>query len=153
MRAGVLFVTIGALLTLSIAGAGAAPGGLDPSFGTNGITQSDFGTDDIAYSVVVRKDGKIIAGGDANGGADFALTKNNSNGIESSKKIFDFGGSDEEFRALATTNNITYAAGWTNVGGNYDFALVKFDKGLDLDKNFGTNGIATTDFEIGRAHV
>ena len=151
MRAGVLLVTVAALLTLCVSGAQAAPGDLDPSFGTNGITQSNFGSDDIAYSVVVRKDGKIIVGGDANDGADFALTKNDAKGIEHSQKIFDLGGSDEEIRALATDGkNATYAAGWTNAGGNYDFALVKYTKGLDLVKSFGINGIATTDFAGGR---
>jgi len=151
MRAGVLLVTVAALLALCVTGAQAASGDLDPSFGTNGITQSNFGSDDIAYSVVVRKDGKIIVGGDANDGADFALTKNDAKGIEHSQKILDLGGGDEEIRALATDGkNATYAAGWTNAGGNYDFALVKYTKGLDLVKSFGSNGIATTDFAGGR---
>jgi uncharacterized delta-60 repeat protein len=151
MRAGVLSIAVAAALTVGLAGAQAVPGQLDTSFGTNGITESNFGSDDIAYSVVVRKDGKIIVGGDANDGADFALTKNDANGIEHSQKITDLGGTDEEIRALDTDGkNATYAAGWTNAGGNYDFALVKYTKGLDLDKSFGTNGVVTTDFAGGR---
>jgi uncharacterized delta-60 repeat protein len=152
VRAGVVLFVTGALL-LGVAGAQAAVGDLDTSFGSTGpgYTESDFGgMDDIAYDVVVRKDGKIIVGGDTGGGSDWALTKNDPNGIERSKKTVDLGGSDEEIRALATTNNITYAAGWTNAAGNYDFALAKYDKGLGLDKSFGTNGIARTDFAGGR---
>ena len=106
------------------------------------------GTNDIAYSVVVRKDGKIIVGGDANDGADFALTKNDAKGIEHSQKILDLGGSDEEIRALATDGkNATYAAGWTNAGGNYDIRARDVDEGPSMPRSSrsSSNGIARTD--------
>ena len=151
MRVGVVVLAVSAALVLGAAGAQAAPGQIDPSFGTNGITQTDFGAaDDVAYGVVVRKDEKIIVGGSTGDGSDWALTKNTANGSEKSQKIFDLGGDDEKIRALVTADNITYAAGWTNAGGNYDFALAKYDKGVSLVKSFGTNGIVTTDFSGGR---
>lgn len=51
----------------------AAPGDLDPTFGSNGVVISSFGSNDsaLATSMVLQPDGKIVVGGFAK--ADFVL--------------------------------------------------------------------------------
>lgn len=60
-----------------------ANGSLDPTFDLEGILLTDFGghsVDEIAASVVIQPDGKILAGGgSASSGVDFALARFNAN--------------------------------------------------------------------------
>jgi uncharacterized delta-60 repeat protein len=59
-------------------------GALDNTFGTNGIVTSDLqlGSDDVAYSVALQADGKIVVGGYSDDGSnkDAALVRYNTNG-------------------------------------------------------------------------
>jgi uncharacterized delta-60 repeat protein len=43
--------------------AAAAPGDLDPSFGTSGKTTLDYGNNEAAFSLRVQSDGKLVLGG------------------------------------------------------------------------------------------
>ena len=60
-------------------------GSMDTTFGTNGVvTTNFFGQNDVATSVVIQPDGKMVAAGYAqnasNKGYDFALVRYNING-------------------------------------------------------------------------
>src|SRR5215204_4413399 len=63
----------------------AAPGDLDPSFGTDGKLTTDFGANtDYGQAVAVQDDGKIVVAGYASiftaTGTDFAIARYNPNG-------------------------------------------------------------------------
>jgi uncharacterized delta-60 repeat protein len=71
---------IAVISLLVAAGAYAAPGDLDPSFGGDGKVTTNFRIDAFsseAYGVAVQSDGKIIAGG---GYGSFALVRYNTDG-------------------------------------------------------------------------
>src|SRR5436190_21523775 len=89
-----LLAVVGAMAVA--APASAAPGGLDPSFGTGGAVFTDFPPDasgssqDIANAVLVLPSGKVLAAGRTGPGpgfpkrtnaiGDFALAQYNANG-------------------------------------------------------------------------
>lgn len=60
-------------------------GSLDSAFGTNGIVTTDLllGSEDIAYSVALQTDGKIVLAGYCDNGSnkDAAIVRYNSNGV------------------------------------------------------------------------
>jgi uncharacterized delta-60 repeat protein len=139
-------------------------GSLDTTFGTGGKVTTDFnGGDDIAYSVVLTSDDKIIVGGyastDSNSNnRDFALAKYNVNGgLDPSfgtggKVTTDFnGGSDEAYSVVLTSDDKIIVGGYavdTNTGYR-DFALARYSADGGLDPSFGTGGKVTTDFNGG----
>ena len=127
----------------------------DSSFGTNGIVTTDFGGDDVGYSVAIQSDGKIIVAG-YNRNNDYyftALARYNLNGTLDN--TFGTGGK-------VTTNTINTADeqgfsvaiqtdGKIIVGGVSDGLLAAFRYNSDgsLDNTFGTGGKWTTTDETG----
>lgn len=83
-------IVVGGYSTSSITGKDFAlvryktDGTLDSTFGTNGIVTTDIqlGSDDVAYSLALQSDGKIILAGYSDDGSDkdAALIRYNSNG-------------------------------------------------------------------------
>lgn len=53
-------------------------GSFDTTFDTDGLALADFGSGDLAYSIVVQADGKIVVAGTSN--ADFAVARLNPDG-------------------------------------------------------------------------
>lgn len=138
-------------------------GSLDTSFGTGGRVSTDFlNNEDIAYSVALQSDGKIVAVGLAltiNGyypSADFAIARYNSNGTLDST----FGSGGKVTTDFITTENVARAVviqadnkivvgGYANIlhqfGWDVDFALVRYNSDGSLDTSFDTDGKLTTD--------
>jgi len=56
------------LLGVAAAGASAAPGDLDPTFGSFGVATVDLGGSDSAQVIAQRPDGRIVLGGNQTGG-------------------------------------------------------------------------------------
>jgi uncharacterized delta-60 repeat protein len=149
-----------AALTL-VAGAGAAAGDLDSSFGLGGKVLTDFGSGsvDTANAVAVQPNGKIVAAGvsGTGGGEDFALARYNADGsLDSSfglggKVLTDFGsGSVDTANAVAVQpNGKIVAAGISGSGGLFDFALVRYNANGSLDPGFGADGKVLTGFGVG----
>ncbi|MFS8083448.1 MAG: T9SS type A sorting domain-containing protein [Ginsengibacter sp.] len=134
-----------------------ANGSLDNSFGTNGITTiSNIPGESVAYSIAIQNDGKILAGGDYidfNGNYRFLLARLNTNGNFDSSfgtngiaPEIVIGPTDDEIRSLAVgPDGKIIAAGYSqNSGGNYLFALARYNINGGLDSTFGSNGIVTT---------
>jgi uncharacterized delta-60 repeat protein len=129
-------------------------GALDNTFGTNGIVITPVGTsDDRALSIAIQNDGKITATGYSDNGIDydFALVRYNSNGALDN--TFGTNGivitpvgalNDYALSVAIQSDGKIAAAGYSNVGNNYDFALVRYNSNGALDNTFGTNGIVTT---------
>lgn len=110
-----------AVCLLAVAIAPAAPGDLDPTFGSNGVVVSFFGTNAVPSSVAVDRDGKILVGGfletEESGGFDSApaaVVRYNADGTLDPS--FGNGG-------LANTREFTPAGLGRGSGGPYNTGL------------------------------
>jgi uncharacterized delta-60 repeat protein len=133
-------------------------GNLDTSFDGDGRVVTDVGSslDDIAFSVALQADGKIVAAGGADheGASDFALVRYTKQGALDTSfgtggiAYTDFGGTDDGvFSVAIEADGHIVAAGLTNqpdTGG--DFAVAFYTSNGALDTDFGTDGRVTTDF-------
>ena len=137
-----------------------ANGSLDTSFGAGGIvtTTLEPTSDDVARSVAIQSDGKIIAAGTSQVGTrdKFALVRYNTNG--SLDTSFGAGGKvttpigiyhDYAHSVAIQTDGKIVVSGTSytkTVAFNmfYDFALVRYNANGSLDTTFGTGGIVTT---------
>jgi uncharacterized delta-60 repeat protein len=129
-------------------------GTLDNTFSSDGIVTTDFGyIIDVARSVIVQADGKILVAGHSN--ADFALARYNTNGtldntFGTNGKLYTkvgfcvFGSlaSDDIAYAMAIqANGKILVAGKTYE----DFALVRYNTNGSLDSSgFSSDGIVIT---------
>ena len=112
-----------------------ANGTLDATFGTGGKVTTAIGTLDYAYALAVRPDGKLVAAGETFNGstADFALARYNANGTldptfgTNGTVKTAIGTRDDAASALAIqADGKLVAAGETDNGTNYDFALARY---------------------------
>jgi uncharacterized delta-60 repeat protein len=131
-------------------------GSLDTDFGTGGIVTTPVGSGwDYAHALDIQDNGKIVvAGSSANGDKyDFALVRYNTDGSLDT----DFGtggivttpvgsGFDSAYALRIQSDGKIVAAGYSNNGSNYDFALARYNTDGSLDTTFGTfsTGIVTT---------
>lgn len=131
-------------------------GEIDTTFGTNGVVITNIGLENnIAYSMVVQPDDKVILVGEANDGmfCDFAVVRyrpdgalDNSfgnNGIVRTEisNLDDFAKS-----VILQPDGKILAAGSTRPNfHDYDFAIVRYNINGTPDSTFGTNGIVMTD--------
>jgi len=129
-------------------------GTLDNTFGVAGVAMTAIGSgEDVAYSIVVQTDGKIILAGKADNGTnfDFAAARYNSDG--SLDITFDTDGilmtdvsTDEDFCqsvALQTDGKLVLTGGSFD-GTFYDFSVVRYNANGSLDLSFDTDGMVTT---------
>ena len=133
----------------------AAAGDLDPSFGSGGKVRTDFSgsSEDHARSVAVAPGGKVVVAGfsDMGGGRDFALARYRHDGSldpsfgSGGKVLTDFGGpSDLALDAALAPNGKIVAAGASLVGGDFEFALARYNGDGSLDASFGSGGKVLT---------
>src|SRR5215831_3833925 len=131
-------------------------GTIDTSFGTGGTVTTVFdfpGNSDRVFTIVQQPDGKFVAvGSTVNLFANFALARFNANGTLDTS--FGTGGivttafrvSAEATSAVVQSDGKIVAAGYANLGGGDDFALVRYNSNGTLDASFGTGGKVTTAF-------
>lgn len=125
-------------------------GTLDTTFGTGGIVTTDVqtGSDDVAYSLAIQSDGKIILGGYSDDGSQkkAALVRYNSNGtIDSS-----FGTSGKALTSFELTQaseikvlKIHALTGNLIVGGN---TVITTNKAKPVIARYTSSGILDTTF-------
>ncbi|MBC8487073.1 MAG: T9SS type A sorting domain-containing protein [Bacteroidetes bacterium] len=133
-----------------------ADGSIDSTFGNNGITITNIGlSNNIAYSMVIQQNNKIILVGEANDSifSDFALARYKTDGSLDS----DFGNGGIVRTPVSTTydfaksidlqpdGKILVAGSAQSSLSNYNFALVRYELDGSLDNTFGVNGIVLTD--------
>ena len=129
-------------------------GELDTSFDTDGKLTTDFGGTDVAWSVAIQSDGKIIAAGNSSSLAsdnDFALARYTTTGALDTS--FDTDGKvSTHFGPAANTNEKGYAVAIQSDGkivvagySNSDFALARYTTTGALDTTFDTDGFVTSD--------
>jgi|GEM_PF-1164951 len=145
------------LALLAVSPAWAAPGDLDPGFGTNGKLVLPFGPgteDDYGDAVAVQANGRIVVTGSTRvgGGPNVAVTR-----------LLADGQLDPEFGtggkvSLPIPGSTGYAvriqpdqkiviAGETEAGANnFDFLVIRLLPDGTPDPEFGTQGVVTTEF-------
>ncbi|OKI12877.1 hypothetical protein A6A07_17270 [Streptomyces sp. CB03911] len=155
-RAGVAGAA-GAALLLALPGvAWAAPGDLDPGFGTGGRVTTDFGgSGDEARALAVQADGRIVAAGVRDG--DFALARYNTDGSldagfgTGGRVTTDFDGGGDAANGVAVQADgriVAVGVSESSAGGNF-FSVVRYNADGSLDAGFGTGGKVVTDFGSG----
>jgi len=129
-------------------------GTLDTGFGTGGIVTTSVGSGyDYAHALVIESDDKIVVAGSSSNGSsyNFALVRYNANGTLDTG--FGTGGIvtspvgsgfASAYALGIDTDGRLLAAGYSDNGSNYDFALVRYNANGTLDTGFGTGGIVTT---------
>jgi uncharacterized delta-60 repeat protein len=118
---------------------------LDNSFGSNGIVKTDFGSDnDVANSVAVQADGKIVVAGETNNA--FAVARYNSDG--SPDLTFNGGKITTQLSSSGTKANALAIQGDGKivVTGKADTAVatVRYKGDGALDPAFNGTGIVIT---------
>ena len=135
-------------------------GSLDTTFDADGIVTTAVYTknNDIAQSVLIQPDGKILAAGQSYNGSntDFSLARYNSNGSldttfnKTGKVITAFGSSHDYIYDLAVqTDGKILVAGTSYTGSKYNFALARYTAAGALDKTFDGDGKLTTSMTTG----
>ncbi|WP_374073585.1 delta-60 repeat domain-containing protein [Bdellovibrio bacteriovorus] len=134
-------------------------GTLDTSFNSTGKVTTDIGagSNDSAYTVAIQSDGKIVVAGNsiAAGASDFTLVRYNSNGtldtsFNSTGKVttnistFDFA-----YEMALQSDGKILIVGVTEVAGNIDFVVIRYNTDGSLDTSFNSTGKVTTDLSSG----
>jgi uncharacterized delta-60 repeat protein len=128
-----------------------ASGSIDTSFGSGGRVMTDFdGDDDVARSVVMQPDGKILVAGWTRIGTrtpDFALARYLPDGSldpafsGDGRLVTNLGGTDRAVDVLVQPNGSIVAVGYSNVyGGDDDVAVVRYYPNGRLDPSFSGDG-------------
>jgi uncharacterized delta-60 repeat protein len=130
-------------------------GTLDATFDGDGKVTTVIGIfDDIAYSVAVQNDGKIVVAGYSNNGRDrdFALVRYNTNGTLDATFDGDgivttaFGTFHDEISSMVLqSDGKIVVVGYSFIAfGNTDFVLARFNTNGTLDATFDGDGKVTT---------
>jgi uncharacterized delta-60 repeat protein len=126
-------------------------GSLDTSFGTGGKVNTDFfGRDDIAFSLFVQSDGRIVAFGFATtaaGKKDMAVVRYNSDGSFNGNHAWDFDVDTTAFAMVQQPDGEFVIAGRATFQTGNSFMLVRLN-GNDgsFDQSFGDHGVVNTNF-------
>ncbi|MBD9360635.1 DUF4347 domain-containing protein [Methylomonas fluvii] len=127
-------------------------GVIDTSFGSSGVINTDFsGGNDVARSMVLQSDGKIVVAGQAFNSttyADFAVARYNSDGsLDTSfngtgKVTVDLGtnSTDQSYSVALQSDGKILLSGFTDAAGTSDNALVRLNANGSLDTSFGGTG-------------
>ncbi|HYG22331.1 MAG TPA: hypothetical protein VEH04_06060 [Verrucomicrobiae bacterium] len=130
-------------------------GALDPSFGTNGIVTTSIGSgSDVANAIALQADGRLVVAGNSDNGSntDFAVVRYTTNGFPD----VSFDGDGKTTTAISTSSDYVNAvqvqangrivvAGYAEINGNIDAALVRYHTNGMLDNSFGSFGRVATD--------
>ncbi|MGE5847847.1 MAG: hypothetical protein ACM34O_14070, partial [Ignavibacteria bacterium] len=128
-------------------------GVLDNTFGTNGTIRTEingYGNNDIAYSIALQDDGKIVAAGNSDG--NYAVVRYNTNGTLDNSfgtngiKEFSIQGSDEyndycsSVKIQSDGKILLGGTSYSFLGGGNRFALARLNTDGTTDAAFGVNG-------------
>jgi len=149
----------GIIMLLSIGLFSQPAGTLDPDFGINGkLLIGIVGQQDVANSVVIQADGKIVVAGYASSsvsGKDFFCIRLKTDGTYDStfglngivKTDLQLGSDDVAYSLSLQTDGKLILAGYSDNGSSKDAALVRYHTNGIIDSSFGSNGVVLTDFE------
>ncbi|MEA2405842.1 MAG: hypothetical protein QOE08_2489 [Thermoleophilaceae bacterium] len=141
-RVGTVVGALAALLLIGAPSALAADGGLNPSFNGTGFDTVDINSGNDTGRDVAERDGKIAVAGTDGAGADFAVAVYNANGepdtsfSSDGKTHVNLGGSDFGQAVAIQPDGKIVVAGYSDAGGNNNFAVARFTTTGDLDPTF-----------------
>ena len=147
----ILAISLFFALSVSVS---AAPGNLDPTFGTGGIvvsTGGDVNTLEFAYATAIQTDGKIVVVGYGAGGStwDLAVARYNTNGSLDTSfgsrgvVLTDISSGAEYASSVAIqTDGKIVVTGYTYFG--YYFVVVRYNPNGSLDTTFNGTGKVIT---------
>lgn len=124
--------------------------------GTGKVTTPIGAGNDIAFSVAVQTDGKIVVAGYSRNGTDedFALVRYNADGSldtgfnGTGKVVTPTGAGNDHIYNIKIDSTGRIVAGG-KIGVNADFALARYNSNGSLDTAFDGDGILTTAFGAG----
>jgi len=129
-------------------------GSLDTLFGTEGKVTTAIGAgDDLANSIVLQSDGKIVVAGQSQIASSFvfAVVRYNTDGSLDTTfgtdgiATTDFGSGDDIFFSMALqSDHKIVAVGSSYISGKNVFAVVRYNADGSLDTSFSSDGIVTT---------
>jgi uncharacterized delta-60 repeat protein len=130
-----------------------ADGSRDPSFGEDGMVQTEFSQQSFATDVLVRPNGKIVATGENN---DDRLLAASYLADGTPDPSFGDGGTVSVHvsnQLVSSDAGLLQSTGKVVVVGDYNghFVLVRLSRSGKLDRRFGERGIADHDMRGGRA--
>jgi uncharacterized delta-60 repeat protein len=164
---GVAIQTDGKIVVAGVSDAGPNPGNfalarykadgaLDGSFGGDGKVVTDYAGAEQARGVAIQRDGKIVAVGLSNGGANpgnFALARYEFDGTldrafdGDGRVLTDFADGDLGFGVAIQSDGKIVATGISSIGANpTNVALARYDAYGSLDPAFDGDGRFVTDF-------
>lgn len=134
-----------------------ANGVLDNTFGSSGKAVLDFGgNDDLAYSLAVQSDDKILVAGETTGADSYVgLLRLTANGLLDDTfgiggRVISSVGTDSLARqVLVQPDGKLIIIGYTETGGDSDFLIARYHKNGDVDQTFGVNGFVTSPIGTG----
>ncbi|MCK5922225.1 MAG: cadherin domain-containing protein, partial [Methylococcales bacterium] len=124
-------------------------GNLDAGFGTSGKVTTDFASSlDVAKSLIIQSDGKILVGGYANNGSnlDFALARYHANGSLDTlfsgdgKLLTDISNTDISQSMTQQTDGKVILAGYDSTN---TLTMIRYETNGDIDTTFGSSGKVT----------
>jgi uncharacterized delta-60 repeat protein len=128
-------------------------GTLDNTFGTAGIVTTPLGlSNEQSQSVVLQTDGKIVAAGFTDNGADtdFGVVRYDTSGVldptfnTTGIVTTDFGNGNDVGRSVAVqTDGKIVVGGWASDGAFMDFAVARYNTNGTLDATFDVDGMVT----------
>lgn len=121
-------------------------GKLDPTFGNNGISVTSFWSgNDIARSVALQTDGKIVVAGQS--GSQLAVARYNTNGQLDTTfdgdglVAINSGPFDSDWQSVSVqSDGKILVSGAVSNGNNFDLALVRLNSNGTLDNTFDGDG-------------
>jgi uncharacterized delta-60 repeat protein len=137
------------VLCLAVLSFSQTPGSLDPTFDGDGMVTTDFGSYEVAKSVAIQTDGKIVAAGYYDS-TRFALVRYNTDGSldttfgSGGKVITQIGDHSVAHSVAVQTDGKIVAAGFSYNGSYGDFALARYNADGSLDTTFDGDGKVTT---------
>ncbi|WP_405888775.1 calcium-binding protein [Streptomyces sp. NBC_01136] len=152
-RAGLALAAALALVVTLPGGAFAAPGDLDPSFGSGGKVVVDRGSAEGGGDLVLQPDGKIVTVGSNT--SDFSVMRHNADGsLDTSfgsggEVVTDFsGGEDGAAGAALQPDGKIVVVGTSEIPDNGCcwFTVARYNANGTLDTGFGDGGWVRTDF-------
>jgi uncharacterized delta-60 repeat protein len=134
-------------------------GTFDNSFDGDGKKLVDIGSgNDVAYSVAIQVDSKIVLAGYSNNGGndDFSVIRLNADGSmdnsfdEDGKKNIDFNNNYDEGRSVLVRNDgKIFISGVSYDGSNYDFGIACLNQDGSMDNSFDNDGKFAFTFSSG----
>jgi uncharacterized delta-60 repeat protein len=127
-------------------------GSLDTTFGSGGVVTTTIGYTDVAEALAIQADGKIVVGGSIQnafeGTTFYALLRYNADGSidqnfgNAGVVETNLGNTDPQVHGLAIqSDNKIVAVGQTSTsGGNFHFAVLRYNSDGSLDPTFNGNG-------------